>query len=150
MKYVKILKSNNTVDSVINSGSSSYVLSDEDKQFYELVEVDNSFDLKDCIYVDGSFVEIGSPPTDFHEYNLELGLWEDTRSVEELIAECQQELRRIRQRLLSQSDWTQFPDSPLTEAQKVEWQVYRQSLRDMPQTYANETNIENVVFPEKP
>ena len=27
-------------------------------------------------------------------------------------------------------DWTQIPDSPLTEEKKAEWATYRQALRD--------------------
>lgn len=45
-----------------------------------------------------------------------------------------QEFRKIRNYKLSQSDWTQFPDSPLTEDQKNAWQVYRQELRDLPES----------------
>lgn len=44
-----------------------------------------------------------------------------------------QEFRKIRNYKLSQSDWTQFPDSPITEDQKNAWQVYRQALRDLPE-----------------
>lgn len=44
-----------------------------------------------------------------------------------------QEFRKIRNYKLSQSDWTQFPDSPLTEDQKNAWQEYRQALRDLPE-----------------
>ena len=41
------------------------------------------------------------------------------------------ELRSIRDNLLWMCDWTQNPDSPLTEEKKVEWAVYRQALRDL-------------------
>ena len=33
---------------------------------------------------------------------------------------------------LAESDWTQVPDSPLSDSKKREWQTYRQALRDMP------------------
>jgi hypothetical protein len=39
--------------------------------------------------------------------------------------------RNERDRLLAACDWTQGTDSPLSEAQKVEWQNYRQALRDI-------------------
>ena len=39
-----------------------------------------------------------------------------------------------RDRLLLASDWTVTTDSPLTDAEKAEWQTYRQALRDMPST----------------
>lgn len=41
-------------------------------------------------------------------------------------------MRAERNRLLAASDWTQMPDSPLTDEQRAEWAVYRQALRDAP------------------
>ena len=46
------------------------------------------------------------------------------------------ELRMQRDRLLAESDWTQMPDSPLTDSQKTSWATYRQELRDMTDTYS--------------
>jgi len=42
------------------------------------------------------------------------------------------QMRAKRSGLLAASDWTQMPDSPLTEAEKQAWAVYRQALRDAP------------------
>lgn len=39
--------------------------------------------------------------------------------------------RRQRDKLLAASDWTQMADSPLGEASKAAWAVYRQALRDL-------------------
>jgi len=36
-----------------------------------------------------------------------------------------------RNRRLSESDWTQMNDSPLTSTEQGKWKKYRQSLRDM-------------------
>ena len=55
-------------------------------------------------------------------------------------------LRKQRDQLLSSSDWTQMPDSPLTDAKKQEWAVYRQQLRDMPST----ADPENPTWPSQP
>lgn len=55
-------------------------------------------------------------------------------------------LRAERDYLLSQCDWTQFPDSPLSSEKKAEWASYRQALRDLPST----VDINNVVYPNKP
>jgi hypothetical protein len=41
-------------------------------------------------------------------------------------------IRKHRDQLLLESDFSQGGDSPLTDAQKVEWQTYRQRLRDLP------------------
>jgi len=41
-------------------------------------------------------------------------------------------LRTDRNALLASSDWTQSPDSPLSDATKADWASYRQLLRDLP------------------
>jgi hypothetical protein len=55
-------------------------------------------------------------------------------------------LRTQRNELLSQSDWTQGVDSPLTPEKKAEWASYRQQLRDLLDTY----DYTNVVWPIPP
>jgi len=40
-------------------------------------------------------------------------------------------MRTRRNELLEKSDWTQVPDSPLSDADKAAWATYRQSLRDI-------------------
>ena len=55
------------------------------------------------------------------------------------------ELRRKRDKLLIESDWTQSRDLTLTNDE--EWIKYRQDLRDLPQTT---TDFNNVVYPTKP
>lgn len=57
------------------------------------------------------------------------------------------QIRRERNVLLSQSDWTQSPDSPLSDAKKQEWATYRQVLRDLP---ANTTDPANPTWPTQP
>jgi hypothetical protein len=42
------------------------------------------------------------------------------------------ELRKIRNALLRDCDWTQFSDSPLNDAEKKLWANYRKELRDLP------------------
>lgn len=41
-------------------------------------------------------------------------------------------VRSRRNSLLNTSDWTQMPDSPLSDEKKNEWKIYRQQLRDLP------------------
>lgn len=57
------------------------------------------------------------------------------------------ELRQQRNILLSQSDWTQMPDSPLTDSEKKQYKKYRQALRDLPLKYATINNINEVIYP---
>lgn len=54
-------------------------------------------------------------------------------------------IRAERNFLLSQSDWTQLADAPLSPEQKQAWAVYRQALRDVPSSFATP---EEVVWPD--
>ena len=62
------------------------------------------------------------------------------------------EVRKKRNMLLDDSDWTQMPDSALTDSKKTEWATYRQALRDMMASYTDsESNtVENTTFPTQP
>ena len=42
-------------------------------------------------------------------------------------------LRDERTALLAASDWTQMPDAPLSDEQRVAWRAYRSALRDLPE-----------------
>ena len=54
--------------------------------------------------------------------------------------------RSERNLLLKMSDWTQLPDSPLSDAKKAEWATYRQALRDMP----SQEGFPGINFPDMP
>jgi len=54
------------------------------------------------------------------------------------------ELRNRRSGLLTDSDWTQSPDSPVNT---TTWATYRQQLRDLP---SNTTDPRNVTWPAPP
>ena len=53
-------------------------------------------------------------------------------------------IRRTRNKLLEESDWTQLPDVPL--ATKEAWASYRQALRDI----TNRPDPFNVTWPTPP
>ena len=69
-------------------------------------------------------------------------------------------LRRERDAMLKESDWTQTPDVP--ESIQTAWKTYRQELRDLPSKYPNPTfdgnanvaskhlRLIDVVWPTKP
>ena len=67
-------------------------------------------------------------------------------------------LRYERNIKLQECDWTQLPDSALTDAKKAEWAIYRQELRDMmstasPEEDLNEPNClkkSSITWPTKP
>ena len=60
------------------------------------------------------------------------------------------EVRVLRNNKLMESDWTQIPDSPLTDAKKVEWTEYRQALRDVPSNNSGSTGVDQVIWPTQP
>ena len=57
------------------------------------------------------------------------------------------DIRAERDQLLRASDFTRLSDAPFSTAKKAQWKTYRQTLRDLPQTY---DNIEDVEWPEAP
>ena len=74
------------------------------------------------------------------------------RKIDELdVAEPMRVLREERNRLLAETDWMSFSDSPtMTD----DWKTYRQTLRDLPSTASPKLNefgfLTNVTWPTKP
>ena len=67
--------------------------------------------------------------------------------------EAMNRLRIHRNLLMSNCDWTQGADSPLSDSAKAQWATYRQALRDLPSTASPTLDgpfIDNVVWPTKP
>lgn len=69
----------------------------------------------------------------------------------------EQILRNLRNSMLLECDWTDLPNAPLTEAKKLEWQQYRQQLRDFPSivdynsiNLTESYKLENVNWPTPP
>lgn len=57
------------------------------------------------------------------------------------------QIRKYRDYLIAQTDWTQIPDAALNAAKKTEFAVYRQALRDLP---ASTDNPDEILWPIKP
>jgi len=64
--------------------------------------------------------------------------------------QAQLDLRNYRGAMLDSSDWTQTPDSPLSDTKKQEWQTYRQALRDLPAAYTDIESVDEVTWPTAP
>ena len=63
--------------------------------------------------------------------------------------------RQVRNAKLAKCDWTQAPDSPLSDTKKAEWATYRQALRDLTKTVTpkfmeNSPRIDESGFPKEP
>ncbi len=59
-------------------------------------------------------------------------------------------IRRERDRLLAESDWTQANDTPLASGKVTEWGTYRTSLRDLPSDQSSKTKYSDITWPTKP
>ena len=59
-------------------------------------------------------------------------------------------IRAMRSYFLKSSDWTQLADNQLSVEKKAEWAVYRQALRDLPETMSSVTDPRDAVFPQAP
>jgi hypothetical protein len=57
------------------------------------------------------------------------------------------DIRSVRNGVLTQCDWTQLADAPLTTEQRAAWASYRQQIRAVPQTFETP---EAVVWPSQP
>lgn len=64
--------------------------------------------------------------------------------------QVQQTMRFQRDDRLSISDWRMMPDSTLTSDQRTAWGTYRQALRDLPSSYPNLTDLNDIVWPTEP
>lgn len=68
------------------------------------------------------------------------------QEIQQEINNMWESIRNQRNALLNECDWTQLPDSPLTNQKQTEWQVYRQSLRDI----TSQPNPFSIVWPTSP
>jgi len=147
MMYAKVDKTNRLVVAICNFGKKGTPkLTKREEGSYELIPCDDGLP-PNMAHIDGVFVYVGEQPPHSAFIN---GEWVDTRSEAEKIASVQETIRSKRDVLLRGSDWTQLPDSPLAAKDKSSWVAYRQTLRDLPNMYSNETDINNVVFPTAP
>ena len=85
------------------------------------------------------FEKLRHKPSDFHVYDYDAHVW--TISSENQLLLDASNVRSERDKLLSASDWTQSPDSPLSDDEKSSWATYRQELRDVTEQAGFPTDI---------
>jgi len=79
------------------------------------------------------------------EFQNELGaMYAKARAISPL------SIRLARDFLLTETDWSLGPDSPLDADTKALYTLYRQKLRDIPSTTEFSTNVEGTKFPISP
>ena len=95
----------------------------------------------DSAYIENGVVyPLPKSPGDHHVFDYSTKAWVDPRTPETQWPV----VRRQRDTLLAQSDWTQLPDVPLET--KETWATYRQALRDV----TLQPDPFNVVWPVTP
>lgn len=72
---------------------------------------------------------------------------DDTAKDARILAEEWAEIRAERDRLLTETDWMTFADSP---ALSDNWKTYRQTLRDLPNAQKAKTTYASITWPTKP
>jgi hypothetical protein len=60
------------------------------------------------------------------------------------------ELRAKRNRDLKDSDWTQLPDTTLTNVQRQAWMQFRTELRNITDGLTTVEQVNNIDYPDKP
>ena len=75
---------------------------------------------------------------------------DDTAKDARILADEWTQIRRERDRLLANSDWTQGGDTPLASDKKTAWATYRTSLRDVPKDQKDKTTYASITWPSEP
>ena len=75
---------------------------------------------------------------------------DDTAKTARLLAEEWTRIRAERDRLLTESDWTQSSDTALASAKVTEWATYRTELRTLPADQSSETTYADIIWPPQP
>jgi len=138
-----------SVTSEDENGTKSYDFSGED---YEIVETDAPLSYQDEEGNTISFNQSGH----IHDGHYHLTwdgsaiLKDDTAKAAWELAEEWKQIRRERNRLLAETDWTQGGDSPLTTQKKSDWAIYRTSLRTLPEDQSSKTKYSDITWPTKP
>ena len=75
---------------------------------------------------------------------------DDTAKDARILADEWTQIRRERDRLLANSDWTQGGDTPLASDKKTAWATYRTKLRDVPKDQKDKTTYASITWPSEP
>jgi hypothetical protein len=96
---------------------------------------------------EGSWFNRGNKPSRFHNWSF------DSNSWSYLSDNFMQEVRGYRTGLLKATDWTQVNDSPIEAQRRSDYALYRQQLRDFPDTVdlsGEPTDVSSLNWPTEP
>lgn len=144
MKIGAVYKSNGEIIA-IQSGSEAGLHADAANYGGALVLIDSMVKPEDYYVDNGVFTAKPSKPSSLHTFNYTTKQWELDTPV--LNTKALADLRRIRNDMLRDTDWTQVPDAPVDA---TAWQTYRQQLRDLPAAYPDILSVDEVTWPTPP
>ena len=75
---------------------------------------------------------------------------DDTAKDKRILDQEWEHIRRKRDKLLTNSDWTQGADSPLASGKKTEWATYRTKLRTLPEDQKDKKTFASITWPSEP
>lgn len=91
--------------------------------------------------VSDEWVHVGVRPNSHAYWDKDIPGWNWDREL------LLNDIRKQRNILLAQSDWTQLPDAPISEEEKQSWSQYRQTLRDLIDNLGDPSCITDVDWP---
>jgi hypothetical protein len=109
-----------------------------------IARIENNIQTGQIKYFDSNNSEIEKSLAEAEIYEKQQALISEQESPAYIAQQKWNEIRSRRNSFLSQSDWTQLDDS---KESKEAWAIYRQELRDIPQTFSTP---ESVIWPSKP
>ena len=134
-----------TVTTEDENGLKTYDFSGED---YEIIETE--VDVQG-FNQSGHIISVIGEGTSYHlSWDGTTVSTDDTAKAAWELAQEWKQIRAERNRLLSESDWTQGGDSPLTTQKKSDWAKYRTSLRTLPEDQSSKTKYSDITWPTKP
>lgn len=137
-----------------------FIIKDWFKKAEERTQVpqlfDQYFQISDELFQENpNDLDVVSQPSEMNpEIMIETVILNEAKKAARLQAELEAQdqakwdvMRAERNKRLTECDWTQLIDSPLSVEQKAVYASYRQTLRDLPE---NITDINNIQWPVKP
>ena len=122
---------------------SDYVSNTLDGTTYNIKYYASKRDAEEILDIDGN-------SHDPKQYVQSHFVGDDSAKDARILAEEWTQIRAERDRLLTESDWTQANDTPLASGKVTEWGTYRTSLRDLPSDQSSKTKYSDITWPTKP
>jgi len=118
-----------------------YPASEDDTETFEDTDTVGYVMVDEYVDVDTMIFKIDESTGNSLAYDLDPVKVEEKRDVQIQV------IRQERTDRLAHCDWTQLPDVTLSQDSVLEWQAYRQALRDLP---SNLVDPYNVTWPNPP